>query len=417
MKRILCLLISITIILGTFSGLNFVVYSDETEDASISSSFPYSDSDVYVADTIIKGIIDSEGNAQGALEFSMALQHDFTYQKLAEAMVDDSLLVFDSVFWQNLKSTLSGDFLNIANWQEEIYILLIIDYLNYYSQSAEFESNFEKNTVKFTEDIYKLVLKYANNEYLDNVDEIIKNQSLSDAVAFSEKWGIVNDINKYNSMLGNIETVSNSAIDYYKNLSKALSVQKADESRIEFLKEMKKAGSDNYYFVNAVDKVISMYESSFSTLVFNESSKTMLEYGMSVLFSEAKKACPEAAAIIDGLKIYNEGLNWLFNSDDISKNNLKLIIVYTIGSYASSAVRSLKDTYSANPTDENANAFINGYVNYLKYQQYASNNTIGFVSSALFDGIFNEIKNIFTDENITTYSEFKEYFNYDIEFC
>ena len=417
MKRTLSLVLSLIMIIGMFSGLNLTAYAESTNNDSNDSSFPYSDSDVYAADSIIKGIIDKEGVAHGSSEISMALLHNYTYHNISEALIDDGALVFDSVFWQNLKSTLSGDFVNIVNWQEEMYVLLIIDYLNYYSQSSEFESNFEKNTVKFTEDIYKAVIKYANNEYLDNVDDLIKNQSLSDAVSLSNKWGVVNKLNKYNYVLGDIETVSNTAVDYYKNLSKALSVQKADESRIEFLKQMKKAGSDNYYFVTAVNNVISMYESSYSSLVFAESSKTMLKHGMSVLFSEAKKACPEAAAIIDGLKIYTEGLNWLFNSDDISKNNLKLIIVYTIGSYASSAVRSLRDTYSSNPNEENANAFINGYIGYLKYQEYASNNTIGFVSSALFDGIVNQIKNIFSDENKATYNEFKEYFNNDINFC
>ncbi len=143
----------------------------------------------------------------------------------------------------------------------------------------------------------------------------------------------------------------------------------------------------------------------------------MLKHGMSVLFSEAKKACPEAAAIIDGLKIYTEGLNWLFNSDDISKNNLKLIIVYTIGSYAGEAMRNLRDTYQSNPTEDNARAFINGYLGYLKYQEYASNSTIGFVSSALFDGVVNQIINCFSDKNSLTYNEFKEYFQNDISFC
>ncbi len=415
MKKAISLVLSVMLVISMFAGLNITVYAEEPTVQN--STFPYNNADTYVADSIIRGVIDREGVAHGSSETSLALLHNYTYRTIAEELVDDGALMFDSLFWQNLKSTLSGDFLNITNWQEEMYILLIIDYLNYYSESAEFESNYLKNTFKFTENIYKNVIKYADLEYLDNVDEIIKNQSLSEAVAFSNQWGIVDDLKKYNSVLGDIETVSSTAADYYKNLTKALSVQKADESRIEFLKQMKKAGSDNYYFVTAVDNVISMYESSYGSLAFSQGAKTMLKHGMSVLFSEAKKACPEAAAIIDGLKIYNEGLNWLFNSDDISKNNLKLVIVYTIGSYASSAMRSLRDTFQANPNDDKASAFINGYLGYLKYQEYASNNTIGFVSSALFDGVVNQIINCFSDKNTLTYNEFKEYFHNDISFC
>lgn len=415
MKKAISLVLSVMLVISMFAGLNITVYAEETTVQN--TTFPYNNADTYVADSIIRGVIDKEGVADGSSETSLALLHNYTYSNIAEELVDDGALMFDSLFWQNLKSTLSGDFLNITNWQEEMYILLIIDYLNYYSESAGFESNYLKNTFKFTENIYKNVIKYTDSEYLDNVDGIIKNQSLSDAVAFSNQWGIVDDLKKYTSILDDIETVSSTAADYYKNLTKALSVQKADESRIEFLKQMKKAGSDNYYFVTAVDNVISMYESSYGSLAFSQGAKTMLKHGMSVLFSEAKKACPEAAAIIDGLKIYNEGLNWLFNSDDISKNNLKLVIVYTIGSYASSAMRSLRDAFQANPTEDNASAFINGYLGYLKYQEYASNNTMGFVSSALFDGVVNQITNCFSEKNSLTYNEFIGYFDSDISFC
>ncbi len=233
------------IVISIFAGLNITVNAEETTTQD--ATFPYSNASTYVADSIIRGVIDREGVAHGLSETSLALLHSYTYHNIAEELVDDELLIFDSLFWQNLKSTLSGDFLNITNWQEEMYILLIIDYLNYYSESDEFKSNYAKNTIKFTENIYNTVIKYADSEYLDNVDEIIKNQSLSDAVAFSKKWGIVDDLKKYNSILGDIEAVSSSAKDYYKNLTKALSVQKADEARIEFLKQMKKAGSDNYF--------------------------------------------------------------------------------------------------------------------------------------------------------------------------
>ena len=380
-------------------------------------SFPYTDSCVYVADSIMYGIIDKRGVPTGSSEVSMALLHNYTYHNLAEAAVDDEMLMFNSLFWQNLKKTLSGEFLEIANWEEEMYILLIMDYLNYYSQSSEFESNFGKNTVKFTENIYKAVIKEKDAQYLDNIDQLIENQSLQEAVALSDKSGFIHKINGYNTLLSDIETVSTTAIDFYKNLSKALAVQQADEDRIRFLKEMKKAGAGNNYFTSAVDTVISMYESSFANLALAQGSSTMLNHGLSVCFSQAKKACPQAAAIIDGMKLYNEGLNWLFNSNDVSENNLKLVIVYTMGSYAAQAVRNLRDTYTSNKTADNANAFIEGYLGYLKYQEYASNSVYGFISSTLFDGLYNKIVNIFSDSNQATYEEFKNYINNDIAFC
>lgn len=416
MKRILSVLLSVLIVLSTLFNVGFTVYADNIE-------FLYSDAQTYVADSISRGVIDKEGNADGASELKIALNHKYTYQLIAEELVEDELLMFNSGFWQNLKKVLSGDLLKLVNWEEELCVLLIIDYLNYYSQTEEFESNYIDNTVKFTEDIYDCVLDYVVKEYdncmdniKNNVKQVISKQSVGTAKELTEKWGVAKKLKKYKTMYGDIEKVSKTAEEYYKNLTKALSVQKADESRIEFLKQMKNAGADNKYFANAVDKVITMYESSYATLAFDEGSKTMINYGMKTLFKEAIKACPGASEILESMKIYTEGLNWLFNSDDISENNLKLTIIYTMGSYAGDALRNAKEVFTANPTQENAQAFLNAYDGYLKYHEYATNSTKGFVSSALFDGVVNHIINIFFDDNKLTHDKLMGYLDEDLYF-
>ena len=167
MKKILSLFLSVLITLSVFSGLNFSMFIVNAEEEVTETIFPYSDSDVYVADNIIKGIIDNEGIAHSFPEINIALTHKFAYERIAEELVDDELMMFNSLYWQNIKKTLSADFVSMANWEEELCVLLVIDFLNYYGQTEEFESNYVKNTVKFTEAIIKDVIDYAANEYVD----------------------------------------------------------------------------------------------------------------------------------------------------------------------------------------------------------------------------------------------------------
>ena len=87
-----------------------------------------------------------------------------------------------------------------------------------------------------------------------------------------------------------------------------------------------------------------------------------------------------------------------------------------MGSYTLTALNSLSDTYKSNPTKENAESLIGGYLAFLKYREYATSNTYGFISSTLFDGISNNIKNIFSNENQAKYEDFKNYLDYDISF-
>lgn len=113
MKRAISLVLSVMLVISMFASLNVSVYAEESTVQN--TTFPYNNADTYVADSIIRGVIDKEGVAHGSSETSLALLHNYTYRNIAEELVDDGALMFDSLFWQNLKSTLSGDFVNITN--------------------------------------------------------------------------------------------------------------------------------------------------------------------------------------------------------------------------------------------------------------------------------------------------------------
>lgn len=415
MKRLLRLAAFLILIICILTNTTITSFADTNNDSSV-SAFPYDNASNYVADCINKGMIDMEGIATGTPSISLAILHKYTYQNLAEALIDDPLLAFNSTFWKNIRVTLDVDFTKLVNWQKDMYIVLVMDYLNYSEKDDVYERNLEKKTLEFSEEIFKNAFEYADSEYLKNVDNLIKNQSLTDAVNFSNKYGYINKINEYTTLAGDIKKVSESALEYYENLSKALAVKSADQSRIKFLKQMKKAGSDNKYFVEAVDEIINAYQATFSEIAFSEGYSTMSSFAVQECFNILEDRIPELKLIFEGLNTYTSGLDWLFNSDDRSDNNLKLLLLYTMGSYTLTALNSLRDTYISNPVKENAEALIGGFFSFLKYREYATRNTDGFISSSLFDGISNEIKNIFSNENQATYENLKKYMEYDIKF-
>lgn len=415
MKRLLRVAASLILIVCILSNASITSFADAQNDLS-ASTFPYDNASNYVADCINKGIVNMDGSVTSTPYASLAILHKYTYQILTEALIDDPLLAFNSAFWKNIRITLDGDFTKLANWQKDMYVVLIMDYLNYSEKDGVYESNLEKKTLEFGEKIFKNAFEYADSEYIKNVDDLINNQSLTDAVEFSNKYGYINEIKKYSTLADDIEDVSKSALEYYKNLSKALAIKSTDESRLKFLKQMKEAGHDNKYFVEAVDEVINSYQATFSKIAFSEGYSTMSGFTVKECFNILEDSIPELKLIFEGLNAYTSGLDWLFNSDDISDNNLKLLLLYTTGSYTLTALNSLRDTYTSNPTKENAESLIGGFLAFLKYHEYATSNTYGFVSSALYDGISNKIKNIFSNENQAKYEDFKNYLDYDISF-
>lgn len=415
MKRLLRVVASLILIVCILTNATITSFADTNNDSSV-STFPYDNASNYVADCINKGIVNMDGTVTSTPYVSFAILHKYTYQNLTEALIDDPLLSFNSTFWKNIRVTLGADFVKLVNWQKDMYIVLIMDYLNYSEKDDVYESNLEKKTLEFSEEIFKKAFGYADSEYLKNVDNLIKNQSLTDAVNFSNKYGYINKINEYNTLAGDIKKVSESAFEYYENLSKALAVKSADESRIKFLKQMKEAGSDNKYFVEAIDEIINAYQATFSKIAFSEGYSTMSSFAVKECFNILEDSIPELKLIFEGLNTYTSGLDWLFNSDDISDNNLKLLLLYTMGSYTLTALNSLRGTYISNPTKENAEALIGGFFSFLKYREYATSNTYGFISSTLFDGISNKIKNIFSNQNQAKYEDLKKYLDYDIKF-
>ena len=371
--------------------------------------------DVFVADCVINGLLDKSGNRVNTFSLiSSTITHNYTYKALAEALMDDQTLVFNSAFWSTLNKYLKGEFSTVFQQRRLFYETILMDYLAYVDHSEEYKSSFNQDCAKYEYNISKKLVEVAGKNYKNSVDEIIKNQSLSDAIEFSDKYGFIYQLNKFNGLVSSIKENATSAKDYYDALKSALAIKNANVSRIAFLKQMKKVASDNTDFCDAVDEIIGVYEGNYASIILDGVGYTAAQHLTDWAWGELLELLPSAySAALKAIKLGQKTLDFIFNSNDTAENNLKLLILYIIGNYARESATNLRTVFNGNQTASNGSDFVNGYLEYVIYQKYATELASGYVQESTYDGLWNQIKNSFNGTD-TTYAQFKKYFEDDI---
>ena len=371
--------------------------------------------DVFVADCVINGLLDKSGNRVNTFSLiSSTITHNYTYKALAEALMDDQTLVFNSAFWSTLNKYLKGEFSTVFQQRRLFYETILMDYLAYVDHSEEYKSSFDQDCAKYEYDISKKLVEVAGKNYKNSVDEIIKNQSLSDAIEFSDKYGFIYQLNKFNGLVSSIKEEATSAKDYYDALKSALAIKNANISRIAFLKQMKTVASDNTDFCDAVDEIIGVYEGNYASIILDGVGSTAAQHLTDWAWGELLELLPSAdSAVLKTIKLGQKTLDFIFNSNDTAENNLKLLILYIIGNYARESATNLRTVFNGSQTASNGSDFVNGYLEYVIYQKYATELASGYVQESTYDGLWNQIKNSFNGTD-TTYAQFKKYFEDDI---
>ena len=371
--------------------------------------------DVFVADCVINGLLDKSGNRVNTYSLiSSTILHNYTYKALAEALMDDKTLVFNSSFWNTVNNSLKGDFVDVFQQRKLFYETILMDYLAYVDNSEEYKSSFDQDCAKYEYDISKKLVEVASKTYENNVDEIINNQSLSDAIEFSDKYGFIYQLNEFNGLVSSIKEKSTSAKEYYDALKSALAIKNANVSRIAFLKQMKSVASDNTDFCAAVDEIVGIYEGNYAAVVLDGVGITVLQHLTDKAWKNLLGLLPSTySAVLETIKLGQKTLDYIFNSNDAAENNLKLLILYIIGNYARESATNLRTVFNNSQTASNGSDFVNGYLEYVIYQKYATELANGYVQESTYDGLWNQIKNSFSGTD-TTYEQFKKYFEDDI---
>ena len=407
LKKLLAVIMSLSMVISVVS---FRINSVEALGNQYRES-----RDVFVADCVINGLLDKSGNRANTFSLiSSTITHKYTYKALAEALMDDQTLVFNSAFWSTVNKSLKGEFSTVFQQRRLFYETILMDYLAYVDHSEEYKSSFNQDCAKYEYDISKKLVEVAGKNYKNSVDEIIKNQSLSDAIEFSDKYGFIYQLNKFNGLVSSIKENATSANDYYDALKSALAIKNANVSRIAFLKQMKTVASDNTDFCDAVDEIIGLYEGNYATIILDVTGVTVAQHLTDWAWGDLLELLPSAySAALETIKLGQKILDFIFNSNDTAENNLKLLILYIIGNYARESATNLRTVFNGSQTASNGSDFINGYLEYVIYQKYATELASGYVQESTYDGLWNQIKNSFNGTD-TTYAQFKKYFEDDI---
>lgn len=117
---------------------------------------------------------------------------------------------------------------------------------------------------------------------------------------------------------------------------------------------------------------------------------------------------------LTGIKLGKAGLDWLFNTNNTSTKRIELTILYIINADFLVTYQQLRDAYVADKTERNAVVFNDAFLNYVRYQAYASNITEEYIAQALLEGAANQIYNLFSNNNIQTYNDLKGMLDGDI---
>ena len=357
----------------TISMASYQSYNAEAADNI------YETREVFVADSIIKGTLDKNGNVLNSYSaVSNTIAREYSYKTLAEALIDNKTLVFDSSFWLNLDNALDGNFKSVFKQREVFYETVLMDYLLYGDNSGENTKTFDSETANNFYKISKKLINEANDTYEDNLDDIIANQSLSDAIEFSNKYGFINELNGFTKITDSIKNSVTTAKQYYDRLASALTIKNACVNRVEFLKKIKANSSDNTELCTAIDNLVKKYESGYASLLFNkfvnDAVKDLSDYVWGKVLTE-----------VPGLKELKMGvgkLDEIFKSKDLATCNLNLLFVYIINSKAMAATTSLRSSFNDNKNTLNGYSFINGYMEYVNYQKYATTVAKSYVNTA-----------------------------------
>ncbi|MBS7125276.1 MAG: hypothetical protein KH086_13020, partial [Coprobacillus sp.] len=371
--------------------------------------------DVFVADCVINGLLDKSGNRVNTYSLiSSTILHNYTYKVLAEALMDDQTLVFNSSFWNTVNNSLKGEFVAVFQQKKLFYETILMDYLAYVDNSEEYKSNFDQDCAKYGYDISKKLIEITSNAYEGNVDKIIENQSLSDAIEFSNEYGFIYELKEFTGLVDSIKEKATNAKEYYDSLKKSLAIKNANVSRIAFLKQMKSSASDNIDFCEAVDEIIKAYEENFCSIVLDNTADMAIKQLTQKAWGKMLGLLsPTYSSVLKTIQIGQKTFDYIFNSNDTAENNLKLLILYIVGNYARESATNLRTVFNNSQTASNGSNFVNGYLEYVIYQKYATELANGYVQESTYDGLWNQIKNSFNGTD-TTYDQFKKYFEDDI---
>lgn len=396
-KRIISLLTTLVMVVGLVGVVPAVSVGAEN---SI-----YSDPYVFIADYLTTGA-KVENNTystsyKNEVYYITGTNKDyFIWRELADEITD--LDIIGANIWNNIDFELSADVYGLLNWQKWMYIDLLLDYMNYYESTSNFESSVIKDTEKYEYEIYEQLLNLCGSD--ENIQSYLQTMTVEQAMNMDLGFKVADS---FNEMVGGVTTVLEDASDYFKTVSNYMTFKNINYSRIEFLKSIKDV-SDDKYLCDAVDYLVEQYNATENQIQLTNLGQTLIEESSrqvgNIAIAALTDACPQLATALGIVKFGKAGIDFFFNATEISNMVLQLTVLRIMHTDIMIAYQKSRDNYISCSNSDNAYYFINSYDMYMTFNQYANDFCKDYLGEKLIDGYWNQLTDIFSHHS-SAYSD------------
>ena len=355
---------------------------------------------LYQANVIANGY---NNDGEGYYKLFKSLQDPLYYQ-LTDYMLEDDVLCWTSNFWN---AAFNSEFQDNPSY---FYEVMLMGFLKYDQNQINTSGVWNSKEMALSTSIYNTIAsnyidKFENPSYKDFVKQV--NELSND-----ELKNILSNIEDIKITKQALEVLSkgcsygaefiNAVVDYQALLD-------AKSERIELLKLAKAKVTDNEYFSKAVDDIIDKMEQTPIEYVSGQMLDKIWDDFLDSAWDLIIKGSP-IATVLKAIDIEKMTLDVLFNTSETASDNFKLLVLYIVDTYFSSALEQAYDNYKSSGTVSNAATLIQCYRAYIEYQVYGLDYTKTFINNIVDGGtIHHIIEQIFFQESIESAAELTQH--------
>lgn len=344
--------------------------------------------------------------------------YEWTWKETAREISNDPNQIALAGEWGMAEEVLNVDLVGIANWQKDMYVQLLLDYMIYSESTDAFEDEYNSNVAKFMDAIYNNIRDNASD---DTVEEFLKSMTMDDAAKIASDTCDQFDVFDLADYLDGIKTVSEDVGDYFERVSNLETLAHINNQRIKFLQTLK-VMSDDEYLDEAIDYLVVNYEAANDENLAKLLNAESVEFGSmfarevssqvgNVALTALVDLCPQAAAVIGGIKLGKAGIDFFFNTQDIATTTVKMSIIWQVHLYMKETYEFIRNQYTYLSGDsDKAYAMLNAYDMYLDLNLYANEICKEYATALYQDGLWNSWD---LDHQGSNYSTFETRFGLD----
>ena len=395
LKKVISLVLAFIMIFSVMTIMPFTASAASTSEDTDKIGVP-----LYQANVIANGY---NNDGEGHYKLFKSLQ-DPLYYELTDYMLEDDVLCWTSNFWN---AAFNSEFQKNPSY---FYEVMLMGFLKYDQNQINTSGVWNSKEMALSTSIYNTIAsnyidKFENPSYKDFVKQV--NELSNDEV--KNILSNIDDIKITQQALGTLSKGCSYATEFIKAVADYQALLDAKSERIELLKLAKAKVTDNEYFTKAVDDIMDKMEQTPIEYVSGQMLDKIWDDFLDSAWDLIIKGSP-IATVLKAIDIEKMTLDVLFNTSENASDNFKLLVLYIVDTYFSSALEQAYDNYTSSGTVSNAATLIQCYRAYIEYQVYGLDYTKTFMNNIVDGGtIHHIIEQIFFQESIESAAELTQH--------